>query len=269
MPINRALAYAVYTLWVSVCAFAPELIWQGFVLMRGHFGAAELYSVLFIGTLFAFFVEPLVERLKAGRWRLAHEPSGGLLLRVVVSLAFGVVVVCIHEAMIAYLGDGHAGDETKRESLARAIDSASEWASIPAAVTAAWFVAGTARRLALPAAGLACAWIILIGHLYGWGWPIVVTSAVPGFLIALLGTGIVLRHWDAGTVPALAQLTGWVAGGWLLLAWALQAGSEMIDSPGLQLYTPESFYDDVRFYLGWCLGLLVAPNPVPEKASSP
>lgn len=62
MPFARALAYTVYTLWVSVCAFAPELLWQGFVLMRGHFGAAELFSALFIGTLFAFFVEPLLRR---------------------------------------------------------------------------------------------------------------------------------------------------------------------------------------------------------------
>ena len=92
-------------------------------------------------------------RLKAGRWRLAHEPSGGLLLSVVVSLAFGIVVVCIHEAMLAYLGGGHTGDETKRAGLARAIDSTFEWASIPAAVMAAWFVGGTVRRLALPATG--------------------------------------------------------------------------------------------------------------------
>ncbi len=264
MPFERGLAYAVFTVWVSVCAFAPELIWQGFVLMRGHFGAAELYSALFIGTLFAFFVEPLVERLKAGQWRLDHERTRGLLLSVLVSLAFGVVVVCVHEAMIAYLGGNHPGDEAKQANLAQAIDSAFEWASIPAAVTAAWFVAGTARRFALPAAGLACAWILIIGHLYGWGWPIVATSAAPGFLIALLGTRIVLRHWDANTFPALAKLTAWVAGGWMLLAWGIQAGSQVIGNPGLQLYTPEAFSDDLRFYLGWCLGLSVAPNPVPE-----
>ncbi len=267
MPFTRALAYAVYTLWVSVCAFAPELLWQGFVLLRGHFGTAELFSALFIGTLFAFFVEPLVERFKAGRWRLAHAPSGGMLLGVLVSLVFGIVVVCIHEAMIAYLGAEHAGDGAKQASLARAIDSASEWASIPAAVTAAWFVAGTSRRLALPATGLACVWIVVVGHAYGWGWPIVATSAVPGFLIALLGSRVVLRHWDAKTIPELAQLTAWVAGGWMLLAWGIQAGSGMIESPGFQIYTPEAFYEDLRFYLGWCLGLLVAPNPVPDDAS--
>jgi hypothetical protein len=111
VPLDRALTYAVVTLWVSICAFAPELIWQGFVLLQGHFGRAEVYSALFIGTLFTFFVEPLVQRLKAGRWRVPHEHTGGLLLGTLVSLAFGFVVVCIHEAMTAYLGGGHAGDE--------------------------------------------------------------------------------------------------------------------------------------------------------------
>ena len=90
MPLDHALAYAVFTLWVSICAFTPEFIWQGFVLLRGHFGPVEAYSALFIGTLFAFFVEPVVERLRAGRWRLAHEHTKGLLLGAVVSLAFAL-----------------------------------------------------------------------------------------------------------------------------------------------------------------------------------
>ena len=264
MPLARALAYVVFTLWVSICAFAPEFIWQGFVLQRGHFGPAEAYSALFIGTLFAFFVEPVLERLRAGRWRLAHEHSKGLLLAALVSLAFGVAAVCLHEAMAAYLGGGHAGEEAKRTSLAQAIDQVREWASIPAAVTAAWFVAGTSRRLALPAVGLACAWIVAVGYLYGWGWLVVATTAAPCCLIALLGTRAVLRRWDASTFPALAKLTAGVAGGWLVLAWLTGAAVGHVGSPGFQLYTPDAFYDDLRFYLGWALGLSVAPNPVPE-----
>ncbi len=146
MSFDRALAYAVFTLWVSICAFAPEFIWQGFVLLRGHFGPAEAYSALFVGALFAFFVEPVMERLKAGRWRLAHGRTAGELLGAPVSLAFGFVVVCIHEAMATYLGGGHAGDEARRASLVQAIGEVQQWASIPAAVTAAWFAAGTSRR---------------------------------------------------------------------------------------------------------------------------
>jgi hypothetical protein len=263
VSLDRASAYVVFTLWVSICAFAPEFIWQGFVLLRGHFGPVEASSALFIGALLAFFVEPVIERLKAGRWQLAHEHARGLLLGALVSLAFGVVVVCIHEAMAAYLGGGHAGEEAKRAGLAQAIDQVHEWASIPAAVTAGWFVAGTSRRLALPAVGFACAWIVAVGALYGWGWPVVATTAAPCCLIALLGTRAVLRRWDAGTFPALAKLTACVAGGWMVLAVLIEVGAEHVGL-GYRLYTPDAFYDDLRFYLGWSLGLSVAPNPVSE-----
>ena len=237
----------------------PGVHLQGFFL-RGHFGPAEAYSALFIGTLFAFFVEPVVERPKAGRWRLAPEHTRGLLLGALVSLAFGVVVVCLHEAMAAYLGSGHAVDGAKRASLAQAIDQVREWASIPAAVTAAWFAAGTSRRLALPAAGLACAWIVAVGFVYDWGWRVVATTAAPCCLIALLGTRAVLRRWDMSTFPALAKLTACVAGGWLVLAWLTETGARLVGSQGFQLYTPDAFYDDLRFYLGWSLGLSVASN---------
>ena len=36
----------------------------------------------------------------------------------------------------------------------------------------------------------------------------------------------------------------------------------LVDS---ELYASNTFYEDVRFYLGWSLGLAVAPNPVMEN----
>jgi hypothetical protein len=100
------------------------------------------------------------------------------------------------------------------------------------------------------------------------GWQVVAMNAVPCCLIALLGTRVVLRRWDANTFPALAKLTAGVAGGWLVLAWLTQAGFGHVGGLGLQLYAPDAlyvdFYDDLRFYLGWSLGLSVVPNPVPE-----
>jgi hypothetical protein len=60
-----------------------------------------------------------------------------------------------------------------------------------------------------------------------------------------------------------------VAGGWLVLAWLTEAGAGRLGSPGFRLYAPDVFYDDLRFYLGWSLGLSVAPNPVPEEDRIP
>ena len=266
VPLDRTLAYAVFTVWVSICAFAPEVIWQGLVLLRGHFGPAQAYSALLVGALLAFFVEPLVERLKARQWRLSHWDEKGLLLTALVSLAFGVAAVCIHEAIAAYFGGGHTGEEERWTSLTRALDEVREWAAIPAVVTAAWLVAGMRHKLALPAAGLACAWVVAVGFLYGWGLPNVVTTAVPSCLVALLGARIAVRRWDAGTFAALAGLTASVGGGWLALAWLADAGAHRLGGPGgILLYAPHTFYEDVRFYLGWSLGLAVAPNPVAEE----
>ncbi|HTH49451.1 MAG TPA: hypothetical protein VMB21_18180 [Candidatus Limnocylindria bacterium] len=257
----------MFTVWVSICAFAPEVIWQGLVLLRGHFGPAQAYSALLVGALFAFFVEPLVERLKAGRWELSHWDEKGLLLTALVSLAFGVAAVCIHEAITAYFGSGgHAGEEERWESLIRALDEVREWAAIPAVVTAAWLVAGMRHPLALPAAGLACVWVVAVGFLHGWGWPNVLTTAVPSCLIAVLGARLAVRRWDAGTFAALAGLTASVSGGWLALAWLADLSSHRLGGPGgIPLYASHTFYEDVRFYLGWSLGLAVAPNPVAER----
>lgn len=264
MPLGRAFEYAVFTLWVSVCAFAPELIWQGFLLLRGHFGIAQIYSALFIGSLFAFFVEPLVERLKAGRWHLSHGDRSGLLIGALVSLVFGFFVVCLHEAITAYLGSSHAGDEAMQARLAAALDEAVEWSSIPAAVTAAWFVAGTWRRLAAPAVILASAWIIAVGIFYDWGWQVVTTTAIPCGLLVLFGTRIVLQGWDGETFRALAKLTAGLTFGWLVVAWLANALVTTLVGSGAEFYANAAAGDDLRFYLGWSLGLLVAPNPVQE-----
>jgi hypothetical protein len=92
----------------------------------------------------------------------------------------------------------------------------------------------------------------------------VATTAVPCCLIVLLGARVVVRRWDSGTFPTLAKLTAGVAGGWMMLAWLADLGAWQMGGPGSQLYAPDAFYDDLRFYLGWSLGLSVAPNPVPK-----
>jgi hypothetical protein len=139
-----------------------------------------------------------------------------------------------------------------------------QWASIPAAVTATWFVAGTVPRLALPATVLTCAWIVLAGILYDWGWQVVTTSAIPCCLLTILGTRLVLRRWDSGTMPSLARLTARVTLIWLVLAPLADWIVTHLGGPTLDFYTTEAVGDDLRFYLGWCLGLFVAPNPVPD-----
>ena len=87
------------------------------------------------------------------------------------------------------------------------------------------------------------------------------TTAVPCILIALLGIRLVRRRWGAGSFPALARLTATVAAAWLALAWLVEILAGHAGATGWRFYTPDAYYDDLRFYLGWSLGLAVAPNP--------
>jgi hypothetical protein len=263
VPLRRAIAYAAYVLWISVCTSAPEFIWQGFTLMRGHLGPAELWSALFIGALFACFVEPLVERLKAGRWQLEHESPRGLLLSTLLSVGFGVLVVFIHEAISAFFAAGHSGDEGKQAVLAEALEQVIEWACVPAVATLCWFAARASRRLALPSAVVACLAIVALGFLYDWGVRMVVSTSVPSCFIAVLGTRLVMRRWDAGTFPALAKMTASVAAIWLILNGVAEAAAHA-GLMSFELYAPGDFYVDLRFYLGWALGLGISPSPVDQ-----
>jgi hypothetical protein len=68
VPLNRVFTCAVFALWVSICAATPESIWEGPIALTGH--CSKVYSVIFIATLLAFFVEPIMERIKNGSWEL-------------------------------------------------------------------------------------------------------------------------------------------------------------------------------------------------------
>ena len=265
--LNGVLACGAATVWASVCAVAPEVIWQGFVLLRGHFGLAEAYTALFIGTLFAFFVEPLTERVKTRSWRLPREHTGNLLLGTLISVVFGIAVVCIHESLSAYVGSTHATPDAKQAGLAHALAQTQEWASIPAAIMLSWFAAGLSRRLAWPAAGLACVWIAAAGFAYGWLFKEVMATAIPCCIIALAGTKVVLRGWRDGTIPALAGVIAYVAISWLALSCAFVALAGHAGD-ARAFYTFDQIWEDARFYLGWFLGLSVAPNPRLERLAS-
>ncbi len=264
VPLKRAFACIVFALWVSICAAAPEIIWEGFIAMSGHFGRVEIYSILFVAALLAFFVEPILERIKRGRWGLEHQDAKDLLYAAVISLVFGVAAVCVHEAMNAYLGGEHAAaaGHDKEARLVRAMEQVREWASIPFVVTVAWLVAPARRRIAFLAAALACVWIVAIGVFHEWDWRVIVTTAVPGCAIAVLGCMFVSGRWNDRIFLALAGLTASVAGGWFVLAWLVQSCAGLFGIADFHLYTWAGFLVDFRFFLGWALGLAVAPNPV-------
>ncbi len=264
MPLSRAFNCIVFAFWVSVCAAAPEFIWRGLVALAGHLALRDVYSAILIAMLLAFFVEPVMERLRTGSWKLEHRNTRTLIYTTTIALAFGIAAVCVHEAMNAYLGGAHASDQVKQANLVAAMEQVREWALIPFAVTVAWFSAPAGRWIAFLGGILAGVWVVAVGLYYAWTWREIGTTAIPCFAIIALGARFVAGWWDNETFLHLAFLTAVVAAGWFAVAWLAQSGAWLFGEPGFRIYTWGQFWEDFRFYLGWSLGLAVAPNPVPR-----
>jgi hypothetical protein len=266
VPLSRAFNYFVFAFWVSVCAAAPEFIWRGLVALAGHLAWRDLYSAILIAMLLGFFVEPIMERLRTRSWKLEHRNAKTSIYTAAIALVFGVAAVSVHEAMNAYLGGAEAADHEKQANLVAAIEQVREWALIPFAVTLAWFGARVGGRAAVLAGILAGAWVVAVGLHYEWAWRDIVTTALPCFAIIALGTRLVAQRWDDETFLHLALLTAVVAAGWFALAWLAQGGAWLFGASDFRIYSGDRFWEDLRFYLGWSLGLAVAPNPVPPAA---
>jgi hypothetical protein len=262
VPISQALACLVFAFWVSICAAAPEFIWQGLLVMWSHFDATQVYSAVFIGMLLAFFVEPVIERVKAGNWRARHQDARHVSYAAALSLAFGVVAVGVHEAVGTYIGREGGGNLGRQAALVADIKQVVEWAAIPFAVTLSWFVARFGRRVAFVAGAIACLCATLTGYIFGWEWREIATTSIPCCAIAACGCAAVSGRWDDRVFAMLAVLTAAVAAGWLALALLIQGGFWTAGVTRLQPYAWSAFWEDARFYFGWALGLAVAPNPV-------
>jgi hypothetical protein len=262
LPLSQTLACAVFVFWVSICATAPEFIWQGLVMVASHFSLTQAWSAVFIGMLLAFFVEPVIERAKAGTWRHGHEAAGHVALAALLSLAFGVVAVGVHEAVTVYLTHEGTGDEDRRRALVEALALVLEWATIPLAVTTCWFIARRGVRSAWLAALVGCLWSVGTGFAFGWSATSIFTTAVPCCAISVLGCLAAARRWDRGTFNRLALLVGIIAVVWLVLAALVRPAFRVAGWAEPAFYPWSYFWEDARFYLGWAIGLAVAPNPV-------
>jgi len=270
LSLRHAPACTLFIVWVSVCAFAPEVIWQGGTLLSHEFGSAEIYNAVFIAILFTFFVEPIAERLKAGAMWLPHGHVGSrFVLGAAVSLMIGAAVVCVHESMGAYLGVAHAEEPAKWIRLNHAITQALEWASVPAAAAVAWFTALASRRIGYWATGIACIWIVTAGLIWGWSLQDELATSLIGCVVTVWGTRIVLRGWTPRTVQNLARSIAITAAASLTFAATVPILLGWLTGSAYEFYTLAEAYEDFRFYVGWILGLLFAPDPVPDPVPVP
>ena len=268
LPATHAISSLAFALWVAICAAAPELIWQGLLLIAQHFTLLNLYAIVLIGLILAFFVEPIMERIRSRRWELERQDNQSLILTAGFAFAFGIAAVALHEGLSAYVGTGEAGSAARRESLAQAFELILQWALIPFAVTLAWFAARSGRAAAWLAGSLALAWTVAVGWFYAWSNRDIVMVAIPVVMVLMLGAGSIAAEWSHFTFRHLAVSTALVFAGFIVSALAAQGLLWLCGVRSWHIYTLSEFFEDIRFYAGWSLGIAIAPNPVPRSPAA-
>jgi hypothetical protein len=247
LAVGGALSTSV---WIAICAAAPEFIWGGVLVTVGHFSRTDLFAALLIGLILAFFVEPLLDtirRLVGRHGGMEHRERRGALFTVCLSMAFALVSVSLHDALKAFVS-GSSPDT----GIGDAMVLTEAWAIVPFTVTVAWLSRG--RHLLAVVTGT---FAILSPFLAAWlfAWPIesAVATAIPALFIVLFGYA---RNKGRRNFTSSAFRLAIIAVLWLAFAatsnWATH------------LYEVSWFWIDLRFYAGWVLGLLLAPYPEHE-----
>jgi hypothetical protein len=251
------LSYMAFCVWVAICAAAPEFLWRGLKVFIEHASLTTLWWGLMFGAILAFFIEPLLERIRhRGRFEDERGPAAAAAAAVLSALA----AVAVHEVLIAISVSTHGEKSAEAAALYEAIDQVLEWALIPLVITAAWFAARHGRILGVVAAVAATCWLFGLEWFYQWETQLSIATAVPCLAILLAGQVWEARH--PGPVRRLAPLLAAIASAWLIVIWLLQQLGWAVLYP-----STEDLRSDVFFYVGWFLGLLLAPEPkgrVPE-----
>jgi hypothetical protein len=258
-PILVAASALIAAFWVAICAAAPEFIWQGLWLAWHHVTRTELLSALLVGFVLAFFVEPLMERLRGlRRGHSDTRTSGSALFTAALSLAFALASIALHDAITAFVSEH---EQAAHGGLADAISLTMAWAIVPFAVTLAWLCLPN-RWLAIPVGIIAAVSPCIAGWLFAWPLHSVFTTAVPSLVILGLGYGPPAHIGLRRHPPTVA----WVAIVWLPTALLVDLLLGWFRLDQFKLYTSFNFWMDARFYLGWSLGLLLAPSPYRSAA---
>ena len=258
-PHATALNIFFFSTWVAVCSAAPELIWQGLLTVIHHFSWITAWSAVLVGAIVAFFVEPLTERLRSLSLQLAHRHKTATHATF-SAFGFAVLAVLVHEAITSYVSASHTS-EPASDSLFSAISVVFQWACIPFMTTIAWFCAYGHRWIGLFALSLALLAIVMVGVVFDWDIEDILTTVIPCTAILLVGFVHMRKHRDQQVLSRCAMLTAAIAAIWLASAGLLQLMLSLFAPKSISIYSWIEYTIDLRFYMGWVIGLAVAPRP--------
>lgn len=259
----RCVDILLVSLWAGICASVPEVIWQGGKLLVAHGEPVQfLITSVLVGLMLAFFVEPLIERLKARSWIVHHGGTSRTFVTILVSVLFGMVTVCIHQCIETLLHSHSVTDSHAHETsgLQAAIRIAVQWSFIPTIVTATWFIGLRNRRLGNWLSPIACL-VALVVTAGPFGWHIY--NALASSVVALITSTVVLNPPGGREMiarirsdPLVLSLTAGLCFAVCTIVLATVNNYVVkIDYDGLD------YIEDARFYIGWTLGLSFLPAP--------
>ena len=256
--IIHALLFAV---WVAICSVAPEFIWQGFLQIAQHFSWSTVASALLVGAIVAFFVEPLIERLRVMRLHIVHKHRTPIHMTA-SAFSLAILAVFAHDAIVTFTSGGGAEGQTgKSLGLVYAISQVFQWSWIPLVVTLAWVYARQSRWIRWPIVLMALASIGLVGPVFDWNAIDTTTTVVPCVCVLFGGYYVMRRYPEDAAFSRCTRLTLVIAVVWLVVTGVLQAFLSLFAVKALRAYTWTEYAIDFRFYLGWVIGLVVAPKP--------
>jgi len=263
-------AAAITSLWVAICAAAPEFVWQGLTIAIGHTSPIELGGALLVGLILAFFVEPLMERVRdlvQGARRDAGIPRRrrNVFFAAGLALAFALASVCLHDAMTALVL--RRADVAPLAALSVGMTLTISWAIVPLAIALAWLAARGPQIVRIVVLLNAAASPFLAGYFCSWSTHTIVTTALPCLVILGLGYRRSMREGGWYDPRFCANIVAVVGVAWLALAALANGALVLSGHEQLRFYYADGYWTDARFYLGWALGLLVAPPPEPLEVT--
>ena len=261
-PYLGAYSIVFFSVWVSVCSVAPEFLWQGWLTVTHHFSWVTVGTVLLVGAIVAFFVEPLFERLRAMRWHVAHKQRNPAHATF-AAFGFAVLAVLVHEAITSFVSTSYVSNR-EEFSLFVALSDVLQWSSIPFTVTIAWLCMRQSRWIRWSTLLLASGIVFLLGFIYEWSVQEMFIAEIPSAFILFAGLQVMRRHPAQLALYRCVRLIAIIACIWLVTAGLVQLALSLFAPETWRFYSWTEYTTDFRFYVGWVIGLAVAPRPVPH-----
>ncbi len=267
--LSAGSAAIIAAIAIATCAAAPEFIWQGLKIVATHMSSTTLISAVLVALLLVFFVEPILERLRGWLSNAAEPPRAArrhLAIAAAIGFFIALVSVGLHDAMSTFAA---GEDEAHNVGLERAVTVAVSWGAVPFAIALAWEAIGN-RTLAIVLGLLAAASSFIAGWWFDWGVTTTLTTAIPCLAIQGLGYRVARADGEGVTFARFAPTLAAVAIVWLLFSPAYDALVDLWKGNGwTPLYSAADYFIDVRFYIGWYLGLVLTRSPGVTQPGEP